>query len=54
MDNKNLIIVAVVAVVAIAAIGAFVLMNGNGGGDDPQGPITITDADGKTYTLTSL
>ena len=51
MDNKNLIIVAVVAVVAIAAIGAFVLMNGNGGGDDPQGPITITDADGKTYNF---
>jgi len=51
MDNKSIAIVAIVAVVAIAAIGAFVIMNNNGGGDDPSGTITITDADGKTYSF---
>ena len=52
MDNKTLIIIAVVAVVAVAAVAAFVVMNNNGGGgDDPSGPITITDADGKTYSF---
>lgn len=34
MDKKVMIIAVVVVVVAVAAIGAFVLMNGNGGGSE--------------------
>ncbi|MBP5203909.1 MAG: ABC transporter substrate-binding protein, partial [Candidatus Methanomethylophilaceae archaeon] len=54
MDKKIVaIICAIVAIAAIAAAAIYLMGNNDngGGGDDPPAAITITDADGATYTF---